>query len=763
MTNDSKLTVAFISSYIPRRCGIATFCSDLISSIHNGAGDVFEPLVVAMTAGTEHAYKDPVKFEVRKNVKNDYLSAADFLNFSHVDLICLQHEYGLFGGPGGRYLNLLLERTNAPVLTTLHTILENPPDDIYQATINIGTLSEKIIVMNERGIAMLRDIYGIDPSKVMLIPHGIPDLPFVDSSYYKHKFSVEGRKTILTFGLLNRNKGVENMLKALPSIVEADPRVLYIVLGATHPEVLRQDGEEYRFELQRIADELGLQDHVLFYNQYVSDEQLHHFLCAADIYVTPYQQRQQLTSGTLAFAVGTGKAVVSTPYWAAEELLSEGRGCLVPFEEPRQLADKIIRILQNENYFSDLRRRAYDYGRNIIWPTIGQKYWTLFTDRHQALTKKTTGETLPLRKIPEPSLVHIRRLTDTTGLLQHARFTLPDRRHGYCTDDNARIIVAMAKYMAQYNDPQALELLSIYLSFLMHAQETDGTFHNFMSYDRQWIEPEPDHDSLGRALWALGTLMGKPVFREMVPILKDYFDRSAVHIPSQSPRGKAYCILGMTEYLRQFSGASEIKRYLSGAADSLLDLYRQCADPSWRWFEEVLCYDNAVLPHGLFLAYRITGEQRYLTAARESCDFLMETTYTGKHFSFIGCRGWYRKGQSRARFDQQPLEAGSTVLMLRDAYEATGNNRYLTLQKEAFDWFLGKNDLHIPVYDFRTRGCYDGLESAGVNLNQGAESMISFLLALLSIVEHVSFDLKTLSAQNPAVHENQPRPIEEKG
>lgn len=763
MADSSKLTVAFVSSYIPRRCGIATFCSDLIGSVQKCAGISFEPLVVALTAGTEHIYKDPVKFEIRKNVKNDYLSAADFLNFSHVDLICVQHEYGLFGGPAGSSLNLLLERTHVPIMTTMHTILEDPSEEILQATINIGTLSEKIIVMNHRGIDLLQNLYRIDRSKIVLVPHGIPDLPFVDSSYYKHKFNVEGRKTILTFGLLSRNKGIENMLKALPSIVEADPRALYIILGATHPEVLHQDGEEYRFELQRIVEQLGLQDYVLFYNQYVTDEQLHHFLCAADIYVTPYLHRQQLTSGTLAFAVGTGKAVVSTPYWAAEELLSNGRGRLVPFQDPKKLADTIIEILVEEDTFCSLRRQAYDYGRKIIWPIIGEKYWKLFNSKHRSLAKEIPGDTVSLKKIPEPSLLHIKQLTDETGLLQHAKFTVPDRSHGYCTDDNARIIVAMVKYYAQYNDSEALKLLQVYLSFLLHAQRADGTFHNFMTYDRKWIEPEPEHDSLGRALWALGTMMGKPLLPEMVPILKDFFDRSAGHIPSQSPRGRAYSILGMSEYLRQFPGASEIKRHLYSAAHFLDNLYHRCANPSWPWFEEILCYDNAVLPHGLFVAFRLTGEECYLETAQASCSFLIETTYTGKHFSFIGCQGWYRKGKARAQFDQQPLEAASTVLMLREAYEATGNSYYLKLQKEAFDWFLGKNDLQIPIYDFRTKGCSDGLEKSGVNLNQGAESMISFLLALLSIIEHVSFDPKSIAMEKLSTSENLQHPIEESG
>jgi glycosyltransferase involved in cell wall biosynthesis len=726
----------------------------LIHHVGGCAGTSFDPLVVAMVSSHEHQYSSPVKFEIRKNVKNDYLCAADYLNFSHVDVIAVQHEFGLFGGDAGAYLNFLLKRADAPVVTTLHTILNDPSPDYRQAMMDVCNLSSQIIVMNTRGISMLKDIYTIDPGKIRLIPHGIPDLPFVDSSYYKHKFGIEGRKTILTFGLLSRNKGIEHMLKALPAIVEADPSVLYMVLGATHPDVLRHDGEEYRFELQRIVDELGLHDTVMFYNQFVSDERLHHFLCAADLYVTPYQNPEQLTSGTLAFAVGTGKAVISTPYWAAQELLDDGRGKLVPFNDPKALSDGIIAILKEESVLNRYRRLAYDYGRTRTWSKVGQQYWDLFSTMEfppMAPTKTFARpvDSISLPDMPEPVLAHLRSMTDDTGLFQHAKFMLPDRNHGYCTDDNTRAVLAVVKHYRQYSDPESLDLLNIYLSFVCHAQRSDGTFHNFMTYDRQWIDPEPAHDALGRALWAFGAIIEHPPYKELVPIIKELFDRALPHIPTLSARGRAYAVFGMRSYLRQFPGASDVKWHMLQAADFLAHLYVQYADAQWNWFEDTLAYDNAVLPHALFEAYLTTANETFLEIATKTCDFLLEATFTGESFSFVGCNGWYPKGGVKAPFDQQPLEAASTAMMLRGAYEATDNPNYLKMQKKAFGWFLGENDLSIPLYDFRTKGCSDGLEKNGVNLNQGAESMLSFLLALLTLIESYGPTREAPMGDNP--------------
>ncbi len=740
MVKSSTKRVAFISSFPPRKCGIATFTSDLIKSTAAAAKGNFEPLVVVMRSDRSLRYSDPVKFELRENVKSDYICAADYINFSHVDLVCVQHEFGLFGGDAGAYLSLLLNRLKAPIITTLHTILDDPNEAYRESLVDVCDASGKIITMNERGVSMLCKIYGIAEQKIELIPHGIPDLPFVDSNYYKHKFGMEGRRTILTFGLLNQNKGIEVMLQAMPMIIQAEPSVLYIVLGMTHPSVLKHEGESYRFGLQRMVKDLHLQEHVIFHNRFVDDKELHNFLCAADIYVTPYLKREQLTSGTLSFAVGTGKAVVSTPYWAAMELLAEGRGVLVPFGEPRKLAEKIVEILQDDSLFYSLRGKAYDYGRSRTWPKIGQAYWKLFSAKRppvhiSAKATLSAAETISNIEVPEPSLAHLERLTDHTGLFQHAKFTIPCRDLGYCTDDNARAVIAMTKYYAQYSEPQALQLLNTYLSFLLHAQNSNGSIRNFLNYDRTWVKNEPASDALGRVLWAFGTVMANLPCPEYLSVIKDCFDRSVQHVQRQYPRGMAYSILGMCDYLKQFPGASDIKRQLELAADGLLAQYEENNCPDWEWFEDALTYDNALFPHALFVAGLALENSKYLEVAERTCAFLLENTFNGNHFSFIGSNGWYERRGARATFDQQPIEAAGTVMMLRAAYDATQNKNFLTLQRKAFDWFLGQNDLRTPLYDFRTKGCCDALMAGGVNVNQGAESTLSFLLALLAIVE----------------------------
>ncbi len=740
MGKRAKKKVVFIASSLPRKCGIATFTSDLITSTAAAAKGEFEPLVVAMRSDNDLKYDDPVKFEIRQNVKSDYICAADYINFSHVDLVSVQHEFGLFGGEAGAYLSLLLNRLKAPIITTLHTVLDDPDQAYHKALVEVCNASDKVITMNERGVTMLREIYGVSDKKVELIAHGIPDLPFVDSNYYKHKFGMEGRRTILTFGLLNRNKGVEFMLRAMPTIIKAEPSVLYIVLGMTHPNVLKHDGESYRFSLQRLVKDLGLQDHVIFHNRFVSDQELHNFLCAAEIYVTPYLSRKQLTSGTLSFAVGTGKAVVSTPYWAATELLADGRGNLVQSGDSKEIADAIVELLENDSLFYSLRRRAYDYGRSRTWPKIGQIYWKLFSAKRlpvrvAAKTPLSAAETISSIEVPALSLEHVKRLTDDTGLYQHAKFTIPNREQGYCTDDNARAVIAMAEYYAQHPGAEVLGLFETYLSFIMHSQNKDGSIKNFMNFDRTWAENEPTNDAFGRVLWAFGTVMAKPPSSVYLSILKDCFDRSVGRVQRQYPRGMAYSILGMSDYLKQFPGASDIKRLLEMAADGLVAQYEQNSLPDWQWFEDALTYDNAVLSHALFVAGSTLGNEKYVAVAKSTCKFLLANTFNGEHFSFVGCKGWYERGRTKAAFDQLPIEAASTVMMLRAAYDATGDNKYLRLQRKAFDWFLGANDLHVELYDFRTKGCNDGLMRGGVNINQGAESTLSFLLSLLAMVE----------------------------
>jgi len=749
MTNGAAKKVVFISTFPPRKCGIATFTSDLAKNAAAAANGGFEPLVVALKSENQK-YEAPVKFEIRQNVKSDYICAADYINFSHVDVVSVQHEFGLFGGRAGSYLSLLLNRLKTPIVTTFHTVLDDPSPDYRQSLADVCSASVRVITMNERGVGMLKDTYGVPARKIKLIAHGIPDLPFVDSNYYKHKFGLEDRRTILTFGLLSKNKGVEVMLRAMPAIARADPSVIYIVLGMTHPNILKHEGESYRFGLQQMVKDLNLQEHVIFHNRFVDDQELHNFLCAADIYVTPYLNEKQLTSGTLSFAVGAGKAVVSTPYWAATELLADGRGKLVNFGDPDDTARAIVEILQDDSLFYSLRRQAYEYGRSRTWPKTGQKYWRLFSARRlpsgvTARVRLSADETISHIELPEPSLDHLIKLTDDTGMYQHAKYTTPNREFGYCTDDNARALIAMAEHYSQYPEPQALKLLDTYLSFTMHSQNEGGTVKNFMDFDRSWWKSEPANDAFGRVLWAFGAVMAKPPTPAYLSIAKDCFDKSVEHVQRQRPRGMAYSIFGMSDYLKQFPGASDIKRQLELAADGLVLQYEENTYPNWQWFEDILTYDNAVLPHALFVAALTFDNKRYREVAQESCEFLLANTLKGDHFSFIGCNGWYERGGTKAEFDQQPLEATSTVMMLGSAYDATGDKRFLKLQRKAFDWFLGSNDIRVPLYDFRTKGCYDGLTRDGVNANQGAESTLSYFLSLLAMLDSYARVEKTKS------------------
>ena len=760
MAKNLSKRIAFVGSFPPRKCGIATFTSDLIKGVSAAGAEKFEPLVVAMS-NDKLPYATPVEFEIRPNSKNDYICAADYINFSNVQVISVQHEFGLFGGEAGSYLNLFLHKVKTPIITTLHTVIEEPSPDYYSSMMDLCQASRKLIVMNTHGITILTKVYGISKEKIELIPHGIPDLPFVDSSYYKHNFGFEDRKTILTFGLIGRSKGIEVMLRAMPEIIKADPSVLYIILGATHPEVLKFEGESYRFELQRMVKELGIQSHVVFNNRFVTDEELHDFLCAADIYVTPYLNREQLTSGTLAFAVGAGKAVVSSPYWAAEELLAKERGKLIRFGDSSALAEAVTQIINDPSLFHTMRRQAYNYGRRITWQKIGQLYWKLFNSKNLSMLigskPEPVAEPTSILELPEPPLAHLKRLTDDTGLFQHANFIIPNRRHGYCTDDNARAALVMLKYYRLYAEPEALRLFEIYLSFVCHAQNPDGTVHNFMDFNRNWWTNEPASDALGRVLWAFGAVVATPPSPNYLSIIKNCFDTSAHLIPELSLRQKAYAIFGLADYLKQFPGASEIKRLLTITADSLVAAYEETRSADWHWFENILAYDNAIFPEALFVAALSLSKKKYLDIAEKTCDFLLRNTYNGKHFSFIGCNGWYVKGQKKAAFDQQPIEAASTVTMLGAAFEATVNQKYLDLQRKAFDWYLGENDLHTAVYNFRTKGCYDALGPGGVNINQGAESMVSFLLGLLTVVESHT-KMEKAAADTAATIHKRPRP-----
>ncbi|MFO7637829.1 MAG: glycosyltransferase family 4 protein [bacterium] len=734
--------IAFIGNYVPRRCGIATFTADICESVAREAPDV-EFLTAAMNDTVEgYDYPDRVRFEVAQNDVAEYRQLADFLNMGRVDLVCIQHEYGIYGGPAGSHLLMTQRRLRMPVVTTLHTVLREPDDQQRKTLTEVCQLSDRVVVMSELSRRFLAEVYGVPAAKIDLIHHGIPDIPFVDPNYYKDLFGVEGRRVMLTFGLLSPSKGIEHVIQALPAIVGRYPDIVYLVLGVTHPHVKREKGEEYRVELQRLARDLGVQDHVMFHNRFVDIDELCRFLGAADIYVTPYLNPAQAVSGTLAYSLGSGKAVVSTPYWYAEELLAEGRGRVVPFRDAEAIAATTVELFANEAERHIMRKQAYAFGRRMIWKEVARDYLACF---QRATEERLRGPVLVDRvavedpldmALPELKLDHLLTLTDDTGIIQHARSTVPNLSEGYTIDDNIRALIVVLRAQAHDKDTALLrQLTGHYLAFVAYAFNPDnGRFRNFLGYDRRWLEAAGSEDAHGRALWGLGYAIRASCNDAFVALAMNLFDAAlpAVELFT-SPRAWAYTLLGLSYYVRRFPGASNTYRVRDALAQRLLAQYRAGAGDDWPWFERALAYGNARLSQALIGAGADLANEEMTRAGLESLEWLVRIqTAEAGNFSPVPNTGWQR-GQPRLHFDQQPIEAQCTVEACFRAWRITGERRWRERMSLAFEWFLGRNDLGRPLYDYATGGCHDGLHPEGVSANEGAESTLAFLGALLTM------------------------------
>ena len=751
-------SVALIGNHLPRQCGIATFTSHLLESIAANALDKTCWAVAMNDRPAGYPYPSQVRFEVNQNQLNEYSVAADLLNLNQVDVVCLQHEYGIFGGRRGSFIIELLRDLRMPVVTTLHTILKEPTVQQRHIMMQLAEFSDRLVVMSERSIEFLRDIYKVPQDKIVLIPHGIPDVPFIESDAYKDKFSLSGKKVILTFGLLSPGKGIEVVIDALPQIVEAHPEVIFMVVGATHPHLKAEHGEDYRIGLDLRAKERGVADHIVFHDRFVTDAELPEFIGTADIFVTPYLNEAQMVSGVLAYAVGMGKAVVSTPYWHAEELLAEGRGRIVPFRDPVSLAREVIDLLNHPDELRRMQKRAYDYGRTMIWPNVGQRYLDTFAEAKRQRSRQGAPlrglDTLGSRgqRLPEVKLDHLRRMTDATGILQHARSTVPDRTHGYCVDDNARaLIVAVTAQEQQPLDRSLSELASIYLSFLGDAfDEQTGRFRNFMSYDRRWLEDPGSHDSHedshGRAVWGLGVAVALSRENGHVVFAVDLFHR-ALDATEQftRPRAIAFAIIGIHAYLSRFGGDSRARRMRKTLSDRLMRRFTDAATEDWPWCEDTVTYDNARLPQALLLCGRWLPDRGMLEMGLRSLAWLrdVQTDETGGHFTAIGNLGWFTRDGGRARFGQQPIEAAAMVDACIEAFNCTGDEEWIASAYRCLNWYQGENDLRVPLYDHATGGCRDGLEAQNANENQGAESCLCWLMALFAVYKHRGWDRDT--------------------
>ncbi|MFC1569709.1 glycosyltransferase family 4 protein [bacterium] len=733
--------LAFIGNYLPRQCGIATFTTDLCEAINTQYPQTSCIALPVNDIEAGYTYPARVRFELTEKDIHSYRRAADFLNINSVDLVSLQHEYGIFGGRAGSHILVLLRELRMPIVTTLHTILREPSPDQKQVLEEVAALSDRLIVMSKRGSEFLQEIYGVQPEKIDLIPHGIPDVPFVDPSFHKDLFGVEGKIVLLSFGLLSASKGIENVISALPDILKRHANVVFIVVGATHPHVIRTEGETYRLSLQWLAREKGVEGQVIFYNRFVSVEELIEFISAADIYITPYLNAAQITSGTLAYTLGAGKAIVSTPYWYAEEMLAEERGILVPFGDPAALADQVNYLLDNESQRHAMRKRAYMYGREMIWPKVANRYMESFTRARTERRHFTRSDfaVKPLDKrpgeLPPLKLNHLFHMTDETGIIQHAIFTIPNYREGYSIDDNARALI-VSVLLEELGNESALELGSRYLAFIWYAFNTEiGRFRNLMDYQRNWLEEFGSDDSHGRTLWALGTVLGRSNTPALHSMAGWVFEQALPAIlTTTSPRAWAFAIMGIQEYLERFAGdrrASQVREELS---IRLLKLYENQYLDQWRWFEDRLTYCNAVLPHALLLCGHAMSNTSMTEAGLESLNWLSALQRSDSGYFFpIGSNGFYKQGGERARFDQQPVEAQGMVSACLEAYRLTQDKRWRKEAECTFEWFLGRNDLNLPVYDPITGGCQDGLHPDSINKNQGAESTLAFLQSLLEL------------------------------
>jgi glycosyltransferase involved in cell wall biosynthesis len=735
--------IAFVGDHLPRKCGIATFTTDLLSAVQSVYPESQCLCVSVNDIQAGYDYPEVVRFEIEEQDLPSYLRAADFLNISDVDIVCLQHEFGIFGGPAGGHVLAMLRELKMPVVTTFHTILQEPRADQRRATEELIALSTRLVVMADRGRLMLHEIYGAPLSKIDLIPHGIADVGFVDPTYFKDQFQVEGRTVLLTFGLLSPNKGIEYVLNALPAVLAEFPDVVYIVLGATHPNELRNHGEAYRLSLEILATQNKLEKHVIFCNQFVDPENLEEFMGAADLYITPYLNATQITSGTLSFAFGSGKAVVSTPYWHAADLLADGRGALVPFADSAAMADAILELLRDDGRRNNIRKNAYRLGREMIWSNVALMYMRSFELARlegaplsrKSLALKTLDQ--KHRELPELKLTHLARMTDSTGVFQHAIFSVPNFSEGYCTDDNARAFI-LAVLMGELGGDAELErsLASTSAAFLHHAFDpATGRFHNHMSFDRHWLDERGSEDSHGRALWALGVGVGRSQLRTYQMMAGQLFARALPALTDfSSPRAWAFGLLGIHEYLRRLGGDSQVNQARETLVTRLMELYARHAHADWQWFEEELSYDNARLSHALIVSGRATGQEQVLDRGLETLQWLVkqQTTERG-HLRPIGSNGFYQRGGARANFDQQPIEAQATVAACLEAYRATADVQWYEQAQHAFDWFIGANDLGLELYVPETGGCRDGLHIDRVNGNQGAESTLAFLLSLVDM------------------------------
>jgi glycosyltransferase involved in cell wall biosynthesis len=737
--------IAFVGTYPPRRCGIATYTSDLRSAVAATLADA-ECLVVPIVDSGAGSHPPEVRFTIRDDSLPAYRRAAEYLNLCNVDVVSLQHEYGIFGGPAGAHVLALVRGLRMPIHTTLHTVLAEPTMEQSEVMEELLARSSRLAVMTERGRQLLLDRYGVDDARIDVIPHGIPDMPLVSPAVARERLGIEVKRMLLTFGLLAPNKGIEHVIAALPAILAEHPDSLYVVLGATHPHLVRSDGEAYRERLAGLAAELGVRDRVLFLDRYVDLPELLAFIAAADVYVTPYLNQDQITSGTLAYAFGCGKPVVSTPYWHAAELLADGRGVIVPFRDPAAIARETIALLADDSRRRQIAERAWEAGRGMTWARVAERYVAALRltrqaavrPRRRAETAAAEGEHDEARFMPPLNLDHLRRLTDSTGIIQHAIYDVPNLDEGYCTDDNARALT-LAVMLEDLGVINAWldRAIATFAAFLGHAfDRRSGRFRNFLGFDHRWRDERGSDDCLGRAIVAFGTCVGRSRRAGLRRFAAECLPAALRAVAeTTSPRAWALAVIGIDRYLERFRGDRFATAIRAELATRLLALQQAVAGDDWLWLEDIVAYENARPCEALIVFGKGDGDAkagRVGLAMLRWLDGVQRAPCGG--FRPIGCRGFYPRGGEPATFDQQPIEAEAMVSAALAAWQFSGEEFWLEAAWRAYAWFHGVNELGLRVYDATRGGCRDGLLEDRVNENQGAESTLAHLQALVEMM-----------------------------
>lgn len=727
MKTKPNKAMLLMSSYPPRECGLATFTNDVVNFVNLVFGDSLPIEVCALqNHKNQFEYPSEVKYILNVTSIDEYRHLAEKINNrDDIGMICIEHEFGLFGGEYGNYLLSFLLALNKPIATVFHTVLPGPNDKLKKVVQAIIDLSNKIVVLTNKSQEILIRDYGCRESKTMLIPHGTHMVLLNQKEDLKKEFNFSDKIVLSTFGLISENKNIETVLYALPEIIAKHPEVVYLVVGKTHPEVLKKDGENYRNMLIEITRKLQLENNVFFVNEFLELKQLLDYLILSDIYLFASKDPNQAVSGTFAYAMSCGCAIISTPIPHAIEALNTGTGILLDsFDQPEAFRKAIMQLVENKKERMKMGRNGYALTHETTWENIALKYGFLFAEVTESV------EALSLN-FPPIKLDHVKELTTDYGILQFSNFSQPDLSYGYTLDDNARALIDMVMYHDKSAEPIALKLAAIYLNFITGIQREDGSFDNYKDFNRQ-LTPQNElvnlEDSNGRALWSLGFTLAhcEKLPLDLVQQAQKAWDKAVVHIHKVgSPRAIAYMLKGLY-YYHLVHQEEDVKKSIVQLADKLLNHYHINSDEDWCWYEDYMTYANNVLPEAMLFSFLATGDLKYKKIALVTFDFLLSHYFMKGEFSVISNRGWFVKGSHKNTYGEQPIEVATTIITLHLFYEITGNVKYKEQLKVAFSWFLGNNHLHQIIYNPVNGASYDGLEEKNVNINQGAESTLCF-------------------------------------